>query len=136
MDWQDCLLDRDIAHEDLASALAEHLRIPPRDILIVDELPEVMADHIQLLCHRIPILGEFRLLLAPYPRSASVRSADCVGTSQFLSRALRCRCLFPDSGLNPYSWLLFEQGEGPRPVFLETEGLNQEPAEYRLSRNL
>jgi hypothetical protein len=133
MDWQDCLLDLDIAHAELASALAEYLRVPPADILVVDELTEArVADHIQLLCQRIPVLGEFRLLLVPYPRSQSVRNADCLQVFGFLSRKLRCRCLLPDSGLNPYAWLLFEHGEGPRPVFLEVEGLDRDPAEYRL----
>ena len=134
MEWQDCLLDRDVPGEELAAALAEFLEIAPADILIVDELSEDITENIQLICHRIPARGEFCLLLCPYPRSQAAKDADCTQAVRYLSRKLRCRCLIPDEQLNPYSWLLLDNGEGPQPAFLETEGLDREPEEYRLKR--
>src|SRR5687767_6069358 len=130
----DLAADRTLTVAEVRSALCSLLSLNPQEVLIVNDLEELLHPGAppmhKVFCQITPLGGgDFptRLSLrgAPFEQLPRIQSAN------ELCRALRCRFLLSDDDVNPFTFLLVDGTNTPKPVAVEPERLDAN--EYVLS---
>ena len=135
MAWPDCLVDRALTDQELASALGAFLSVQRSTILVVDDLASAaLSPHINVICERSYTGGDFIMLLAFYPQNDKIEAGDGAEFIEFLCKTCKCRCLMSDDSLNPYSWILLDGTNRRRGVFLDVDRMDGEPEAYVIAR--
>lgn len=133
--WEEILVDREPAGEELTSALAELFGVARADVLVVrDVAAQEVAAGVRVLCELGAAGGDFPARLSVYVLDATLEGterADFVGR---FCRRLGCSCLVSDDSPNPYAMTRVGPDGARARVYLDVERLD-EREEYVVARH-
>lgn len=127
----DILLDRAVAMDDISNIVADAFQLHRASVQAIDDITNYPADA-TMVCLVTPVKGDFCSLVALQSGPLNVNHAVVDMAIQEIADKLGCRCLVPDSELNPYTMRLFTPGSTPIAVSLDPSA--DDDNVYRLSR--
>jgi hypothetical protein len=129
----DVLLDREVGKDEVLSGLCSLFGLEPGQAIAVeaDEEPGEQGTPELVFCcvHRLG--GDFPILLSLSEGLSAALPRIAVASS--LCRLLGCRCLVDDGSVNPYTFLLVDQGGQARQVAVDV--VRWDSNEYVIDRD-
>jgi hypothetical protein len=118
---RDVLLDRQVSKDVIHSGLCRLFSLRPEQVTVLEGGErEGDRDNAELvLCEVYRLGGDFPTLLSLWEGLSA--PLPPIPTAARLCQLLGCRCLVDDGTVDPFTFLLVEQGGQARPVGVDTE---------------
>lgn len=113
--WTDLILSRALSDQVLTEGLGQVFGVRPSQVRVTGRLaegtPPADLPAAPLWVERVPLSGAFPLQVSIFlpDRNLQNRVRDTAASEAAIAGLCarwRCRCLFSDDALNPYTWLL------------------------------
>src|SRR5258706_7766351 len=132
--WQELYLGRRVSDDLVGRALAAAFRVSPEAIGVVDSVLDIagpLGDDVQILVERQPVLGDFRLRVRVYLRTAELeRAVQQREAGLELVRRFReligTDCLLSDESPSSASWFLLDRDGSMLPITLDSDLLERD----------
>lgn len=128
MIWQDILVERLVADNDIAIAMANAFALPSGSISVVGDLQELDNTDIEpiaIICERWRVEGDFALQMHVYLRTDdAIAVTERLGDTEIVgcfAQTVNSACFIGDDDINPYTGLLVRGPQDAQPARLDSQ---------------